>query len=360
MPYTIAKNDDGEFCVYRADDDGQPQGETLGCHDTKEKAVAQIGAIESNEQQALPVQFLRGYAQRADALQDEEPVRYVVSTEGVKRDGLDLKATDWDVSNYIRHPVVIWAHDYSKLPIGKAAVSFDSTNMLADITYDSADEFAMQVRGKALKGLVAASVAWNTRKDGKNELLEISNVPIPADPEALVQTARAGLRALAVGILQTLAEEPDGTLADESVWCGVGLAMRGLFEHADGSDEGARRKVYNDLARLYKRLGKTPPEFMEAQRLNALNREQRGGLFLEDEMTIEQRYGVVLSKRIKERLGEAKTYLKAVGEIINEVLASAAPKPEQEAAEPELQRILDQLNQFEVNNGKRGTADADQ
>lgn len=48
MPYTISKRDD-EWCVYKKGEDGEPSGETLGCHDTEEKAVAQIGAIESSE-----------------------------------------------------------------------------------------------------------------------------------------------------------------------------------------------------------------------------------------------------------------------------------------------------------------------
>ena len=49
MPYTIAENDKGEYCVYKKAPDDGPEGETLGCHPTKDQAVAQIGAIESSE-----------------------------------------------------------------------------------------------------------------------------------------------------------------------------------------------------------------------------------------------------------------------------------------------------------------------
>jgi len=48
MPYTIVSQD-GKFCVYKKDPDDGPTGETLGCHDTQEDAVAQIGAVESQE-----------------------------------------------------------------------------------------------------------------------------------------------------------------------------------------------------------------------------------------------------------------------------------------------------------------------
>lgn len=48
MPYTIEKNDEGEFCVYK-----ESGGESFGCHETREEAVAQIGAIESEERKSV-------------------------------------------------------------------------------------------------------------------------------------------------------------------------------------------------------------------------------------------------------------------------------------------------------------------
>ncbi len=151
------------------------------------------------------------------------PITFVASTEGIKRDGLDLKADDWKLDNYKRHPVVLWAHDYvgRTLPIGTGEPRIEGNQLLIDVTYDTEDDFAMQVRAKALKGLVAGSVGWDdvvqcahckewvpaaewrwltasTRKECpvcgekfqedvaiKHELLEFSMVPVPADPDAL-------------------------------------------------------------------------------------------------------------------------------------------------------------------------------
>lgn len=48
MPYTIGKQG-SRYCVYKADVDGDPTGRSLGCHDTRQEAGAQIGAIESSE-----------------------------------------------------------------------------------------------------------------------------------------------------------------------------------------------------------------------------------------------------------------------------------------------------------------------
>ena len=47
MPFTIKKNNKGKFCVHKKDADGNPMGDSLGCHKVKKDATAQIGAIES-------------------------------------------------------------------------------------------------------------------------------------------------------------------------------------------------------------------------------------------------------------------------------------------------------------------------
>lgn len=62
MPYTIAKRD-GEFCVYKKDADGNPMGESLGCHPTEKEAVAQIGAIESNSSEKMMMRPTQAEAQ---------------------------------------------------------------------------------------------------------------------------------------------------------------------------------------------------------------------------------------------------------------------------------------------------------
>jgi hypothetical protein len=47
MPYTIVE-EDGKYCVHKQNVDGSA-GERIACHDTKQGAINQIGAIESNE-----------------------------------------------------------------------------------------------------------------------------------------------------------------------------------------------------------------------------------------------------------------------------------------------------------------------
>lgn len=59
MPYMKVERDDG-VCVHKRGDDGQPEGEALGCHDTEAEANAQIAAIEASEAKAAKRRRQRG------------------------------------------------------------------------------------------------------------------------------------------------------------------------------------------------------------------------------------------------------------------------------------------------------------
>jgi len=285
----IVKNNKGEFCVYKKAADGGPEGETLGCHPTKEDALKQIAAIWANEAaevsltrefiaqfcpscaekmaelgvvslrikdwRDMPDQLLEGlcaavpgdsftscmakdfgdfeaelgskegfcawlhfmctggewpsqdaieehperrvvdmtvrhfraYVQRQnEQLPPEAPIRFVASTEGVKRDGLDLKAEDWEISNYMRNPIISFAHDLTRPPIGRGQVSFQGRDMIVDIVFDRGDPFAADIERKIREGFInAVSVGWQDLPNGKRDLVDIAVVPVPSDPQAL-------------------------------------------------------------------------------------------------------------------------------------------------------------------------------
>ena len=132
---------------------------------------------------------LRAYpVTRSRGASDTDPVRFVASTEDRLGDGYALKLEDWDLSRWKRHPVIMYGHELDRLPIGRGQAFFDDRLLMVDVTYDLDDPFARQVRSKALKGLVGASVGWKDKRDGGrtvHELIEISNVPVPLDPAAL-------------------------------------------------------------------------------------------------------------------------------------------------------------------------------
>ena len=119
-------------------------------------------------------------------------VPFIASTEGVKADGFNLKANEWDLSRYDDYGIVLFGHDQRgslALPIGRGQARFDGNRLMIDVAYDTDDPFAMKIRNKAIKGLMAGSVAWDTYRSSKqsrrrNVLVEFSNVPVPLDPNS--------------------------------------------------------------------------------------------------------------------------------------------------------------------------------
>lgn len=72
MPYTIKKTDN-EYCVHKANADGTPMGESLGCHSTRKEAAAQIGAIEKSEKKAITLTLDIDMGEIVDAYTKSEP-----------------------------------------------------------------------------------------------------------------------------------------------------------------------------------------------------------------------------------------------------------------------------------------------
>lgn len=135
-------------------------------------------------------------------------ISYVLSDTSVGRDNHVIAANAWQLDNFLRNPVMPWAHDTSQPPIAKwvdietRGSRLVGTAEYADRdTYPFADTVFRLVKGKFLN---AVSTGWiplewkfstdRSRPGGVDfssvELLEVSQVPVPALPTALV-TARA-------------------------------------------------------------------------------------------------------------------------------------------------------------------------
>lgn len=136
----------------------------------------------------------------------------LISTGGMDRQRESLDPDGVDMRNYKKNPVVLWAHDYSQLPIGKALwVKKEGNGIVAKIKFAS-HELAQEVKQLYTDGIMKAfSVGfipkeyedatdkdWNDPKKPRRtykswELLEFSAVPVPANPEALALAFSKGL-----------------------------------------------------------------------------------------------------------------------------------------------------------------------
>ncbi|MFN8676110.1 MAG: HK97 family phage prohead protease [Thermomicrobiales bacterium] len=149
-------------------------------------------------------QMLRGYVVRAEK---DGPIPFVASTPDTARDGMNIPTKAWDTAMFRLSPLLLWSHDYwgNRPPIGRVAnLQAKEHALIAEAVFDRADPFAAEIERKMRDGFVNAfSVGFNVHEmepDGKTvkraELLEISVVPVPADPKALAE-ARTAFRSLA-------------------------------------------------------------------------------------------------------------------------------------------------------------------
>jgi len=137
-------------------------------------------------------------------------IEVVVSNSGIDRYGDSITMEGIDLTQIRRNPVVLWAHQYSGLPIGRIIKLWRSNgNLMARIhldydLYDFADTvYKMILRGTinavSIGGLV---LEFGLKEDGstdwykieKLEMVELSVVPVGAHPDALVTGKSIGMK----------------------------------------------------------------------------------------------------------------------------------------------------------------------
>ncbi len=145
--------------------------------------------------------------------EEERTITAIISTSGVDRDGEVVDAKGGDFENFLKNPVVLWAHDYKEMPIGKTLwLNRRGSKIQAKARFaktEMAEEVFQLYKGGFLK---AFSIGFIPKKSHRPEpkeiekrpelanvfriideweLLEFSAVPVPANPEALLQAVKS-------------------------------------------------------------------------------------------------------------------------------------------------------------------------
>lgn len=123
------------------------------------------------------------------------------STEAVDRDGDIISLKGWNFDNYRKNPVILFGHDYGSVPIaGTTAITVGKVGVDFDIKYPTKGlyPFADMILGLYYEKIMnASSVGFmpydHEEIEGKSEgvrftaqeLLELSKVGVPSNPEAL-------------------------------------------------------------------------------------------------------------------------------------------------------------------------------
>jgi len=148
---------------------------------------------------------------------DEERrlVPFTISTDSPDRDGDTIAVDGWRLDNYKRNPVVLWAHDSWSLPVAKAVevAAFNGALRAVDQfatkdQYPFADTVFELIKGGYLNatsvGFLPMKFSFNEERAEpgawflpidfeEQELLEHSVVPVPANPEALIDAKAKGI-----------------------------------------------------------------------------------------------------------------------------------------------------------------------
>lgn len=131
-------------------------------------------------------------------------MQFTISTETIDRMNDTIDVTGWKLDNFRKNPVVLYGHDGSALPVGKAPrVWIEGKSLKAEVEFTPAgmarfnDTVFDMLKGGFLNavsvGFAPLKWAWAKAPDRpmgidfiEQELLEFSIVTIPANPEALV------------------------------------------------------------------------------------------------------------------------------------------------------------------------------
>lgn len=171
-------------------------------------------------------------AAKTRALDAKGAVRAVVSTEHKDRDGDVIRISGWQLDNFMEHPVLLSSHNYGHLQsqIGHW-VTMDKHPKSKELV-GTAQYYIGEGNGEAdwgfklaQKGMAAFSVGfipdmskatklngddewWPNFEFNGQELLEVSHVTIPSNPEGLQQMK--GINPAIADILDELGYNGDG------------------------------------------------------------------------------------------------------------------------------------------------------
>jgi HK97 family phage prohead protease len=133
-------------------------------------------------------------------------VRFCFSDGGVDRMGDTIDPAGWDLREFGRNPVALWAHDNTAPPIGRCSnVGIEGGRLMGDVefappeTYAFADTIYRLTRGGFINAVSVGFLALDYERKGdglafhKQELLEVSVCPIPANANALAEARAKGI-----------------------------------------------------------------------------------------------------------------------------------------------------------------------
>jgi HK97 family phage prohead protease len=135
-------------------------------------------------------------------------IETVISSGTLDRHGEKIDVRGIDTTNYMKNPVVQWAHNYDEPPIGMASKVWTRGDQLIGRFKMAVNEnpFAKQIYEMIKAGFISAVsigfIPLEMEEDTytKSEMVEFSIVPVPANPEALIYAKKLGMDLKKMGL----------------------------------------------------------------------------------------------------------------------------------------------------------------
>lgn len=134
---------------------------------------------------------------------DKGEIVFTASTASVDRESDIINPDGWMLENFKDGGPLLWGHDQSKLPIGRVLwVKVDSGKLVGKAKFNGQTQLSTDVeklvRSGDLKGLSVGFRPMDMKMNNeggrtftKQELLEISVVNVPANPDAIIHTIKS-------------------------------------------------------------------------------------------------------------------------------------------------------------------------
>lgn len=266
-------------------------------------------------------------------------LEFVGSTADVDRYGDIIEVEGWDLKNFKKNSPFLWAHNYQAPPVGTVVKAFtDKRGLICHTYFPTDEEIAVQgwpsniptpetvYRLYKIGSLKATSVGFaglerepitDKKNEGqqtgwrylKSELYELSAVPVPANPYAVIQQAvQKGIVTEKDVAPFLAAAKPEGEGDNENHFAELREKVRTL--------QGELEQAKAELAQV-KAQAAAPLKFdlvLSEEQLEKIRAE----LELKTGVTPETKAGAVLSAKNKAALQQAVA-------LIQQVLTAADP-----------------------------------
>lgn len=136
------------------------------------------------------------------SVKGEGEFEVVATTESVDREGEILLTEGWDFKNYLNNPIVLWGHDWYSKPIGAVTDIQQEDGKIIMKGVFAPTEQGQEVRALYESGILrTVSVGYLVKERNgpvltKMEMIELSFVAVPANPEAMTTAQKTALKKL--------------------------------------------------------------------------------------------------------------------------------------------------------------------